>query len=147
MSDLLGWIPGLLEELGQAHLLRARRQVVSLPDGWCEIDGRRLRNFAGNDYLGLAQHPRLQQMALRALAEAGCGSGASPLVSGRSRWMVELDRWVVRLSGAPEETINRTSSESFSTDKLGNDQWTRLASTDEVSYPCMMSSLVEFPIR
>lgn len=91
MSDLLGWIPGLLEELGQAHLLRARRQVVSLPDGWCEIDGRRLRNFAGNDYLGLAQHPRLQQVALRALAEAGCGSGASPLVSGRSRWMVELE--------------------------------------------------------
>jgi hypothetical protein len=49
--------------------------------------------------------------------------------------MVELDRWVVRLSGAPEETISRTSSESFSTDKLGNDQWTRLASTDEASYP------------
>jgi hypothetical protein len=61
--------------------------------------------------------------------------------------MVELDRWVVRLSGAPEETISRTSSESFSTDKLGNDQWTRLASTDEVSYPCMMSSLFEFQMR
>ncbi len=68
-------------------------------------------------------------------------------LSGEARWMVELDRWVVRLSGAPEETISRTSSESFSTDKLGNDQWTRLASTDEVSYPCMMSSLFEFQMR
>jgi 8-amino-7-oxononanoate synthase len=91
MSDSLGWIPGLLAELGQAHLLRSRRQVVSLPDGWCEIDGRRLRNFAGNDYLGLAQHPRLREASRRALADAGCGSGASPLVSGRSRWMVELE--------------------------------------------------------
>jgi len=91
MSDSLGWIPGVLQELGQSHLLRARRQVVALPEGWCEVDGRRLRNFAGNDYLGLSQHPRLRNAAQRALGDAGCGSGASPLVSGRSRWMVELE--------------------------------------------------------
>ena len=91
MSDSLGWIEGLLEEMSLAHLRRARRQVVSFPDGWCEIDGRRLRNFAGNDYLGLAQHPRLREAARRALSDTGCGSGASPLVSGRSRWMVELE--------------------------------------------------------
>jgi 8-amino-7-oxononanoate synthase len=91
MSDSLGWIPGVLAELERSHLRRARRQVVSLPDGWCEVDGQRLRNFAGNDYLGLAQHPRLRQAAHRALTDAGCGAGASPLVSGRSRWMVELE--------------------------------------------------------
>ncbi|MFN9373282.1 MAG: 8-amino-7-oxononanoate synthase [Planctomycetaceae bacterium] len=103
MSDSLGWIPGVLEELGQSHLLRARRQVVSLPDGWCEIDGRRLRNFSGNDYLGLAQHPRLRDAARRALDASGCGAGASPLVSGRSLWMVELEEtlaWFERSDAA-----------------------------------------------
>jgi hypothetical protein len=47
-------------------------------------------------------------------------------------WMVELDRWVVGLSGTPEEIITRRSQDSFATDKLGLDQWSTLSETDEV---------------
>jgi hypothetical protein len=48
--------------------------------------------------------------------------------------VVELDRWVHRLSGAPQETISRSSTDSFFTDKMGQDQWTSAAATDEVGH-------------
>ena len=46
------------------------------------IDGRELLNLAGNDYLGLSQHPKLIEAAIQATQRYGVGSGASRLVSG-----------------------------------------------------------------
>ncbi len=47
-----------------------------------ERHGRRRVNFAGNDYLGLAGHPRLIEAAAEAARRWGVGAGASRLVSG-----------------------------------------------------------------
>jgi hypothetical protein len=46
-----------------------------------------------------------------------------------------MDRWVYKLSGAPEETIVRKSTESFLTDRTPVDQWTQFADFNEVKYP------------
>lgn len=45
-------------------------------------DGRSYRIFCSNDYLGLADHPRVVAAFQRAAAEYGVGSGAAHLVSG-----------------------------------------------------------------
>lgn len=81
-----------LTVLREESLLRPRRTVTSLRDGWCEIDGRRLRDFASNDYLNLAHDPRLSQAAIAACEEAGVGARASALISGRSPWHARLER-------------------------------------------------------
>jgi 7-keto-8-aminopelargonate synthetase-like enzyme len=52
MSDHFPWIPEELALLSEQGLLRVRRTVRRLPDGWCEVEGRRLLDFASNDYLG-----------------------------------------------------------------------------------------------
>ncbi|RQW78637.1 MAG: 8-amino-7-oxononanoate synthase, partial [Methylococcus sp.] len=50
-----------LDELERQGLTR-RRRVLSSPQGVdITVDGRRLVNFCGNDYLGLANHPRVVQ--------------------------------------------------------------------------------------
>ncbi|MEQ9453355.1 MAG: 8-amino-7-oxononanoate synthase [Phycisphaeraceae bacterium] len=46
------------------------------------LHGRDLINLASNDYLGLSQHPRLIQAAIKASQRYGTGSGASRLVVG-----------------------------------------------------------------
>jgi len=43
-----------------------------------------LINFGSNDYLGLAADPRLARSAKDAIDQYGFGSGASPLITGRS---------------------------------------------------------------
>ncbi len=80
-----------LAEIERQHLTRERRTVEALgrSDSGAAaaaadvvVDGRRLVNFCGNDYLGLARHPRVTAALRRAAAGWGVGSGASHLVTG-----------------------------------------------------------------
>ncbi|MES9857431.1 MAG: 8-amino-7-oxononanoate synthase [Sedimenticola sp.] len=73
-----------LDRRKRQHLYRSRR-VSSSPQGAeMLLDGRSLLNFCSNDYLGLANHPKLVD-ALKAGAEKyGMGSGAAHLVNGHT---------------------------------------------------------------
>ncbi len=82
-----------------AGLRRNRRVALPLPGGACEIDGRRLWNFANNDYLGLAADPRIAEAAQRAMSEVGVGSRASALVTGRTHWHEQLEQALARFEG------------------------------------------------
>lgn len=99
MPDPLYWLSGELEALCEAGLLRRRRRVTPLADGWCEIDGRRLRNFASNNYLNLTHDPRVIEAARNALAQFGTGAGASALVTGRTDWHVRLEERLADFEG------------------------------------------------
>jgi 8-amino-7-oxononanoate synthase len=65
---------------------RAPRRFDPAPandgSGWLADDGRRVVDFASNDYLGLARHPQVVASACEATEQLGTGSGASRLVSG-----------------------------------------------------------------
>jgi len=100
MSDVLDWVTTELSQLAEENLRRARRVVHPQPGGWCEVDDRRLRNFAGNDYLGLAGDPRLAAAAVRAIESTGTGARASALVCGRTPWHDELESQLARFEGA-----------------------------------------------
>lgn len=88
-----------LEDLGRQGLLRARR-VLDSPQGPVVLEGGRwLANFASNDYLGLANHPRIRAAAHRAIDEFGFGAGASPIVVGHSRLHEEAEAAFARFTG------------------------------------------------
>ncbi|HVV99531.1 MAG TPA: aminotransferase class I/II-fold pyridoxal phosphate-dependent enzyme, partial [Planctomycetaceae bacterium] len=89
---MLDWIDAELVELAANGLLRQRRSVRPQPGGMCEIEGRRLWNFAANDYLDLAFDPRVLAAAQQALIDSGAGATASALVSGRTPWHVALEQ-------------------------------------------------------
>lgn len=102
---MLPWIAAELAALSDAGLQRRRRELRLLSDGWCEIDGRRVCNFAGNDYLGLAHDPRVISAAEAALQEYGVGTGASALVCGRTKWHAKLERTLAEFEGQPAAVL------------------------------------------
>jgi 8-amino-7-oxononanoate synthase len=65
-----------------AHRRRRIPHLYRSDSVWVELDGRKLINFAANDYLGLASHAQICDAASRSVEAEGLGSGASRLVSG-----------------------------------------------------------------
>jgi 8-amino-7-oxononanoate synthase len=71
-----------LAELRELGLYR-RMRMVSGPQGpRVVLDGRPVLLLCSNNYLGLADHPRVREAAADAAMRWGVGSGASRLVSG-----------------------------------------------------------------
>lgn len=97
----LGWVSDELSWLDCAGLRRRRRVVRALPYGWCEIDGRRVRDFASNDYLHLAGDERLRRAAETALREGGVGARGSALICGRTLWHAALESSLAQFEGQP----------------------------------------------
>lgn len=99
--------PDLLRRLADDHARRVRenllRRVRTVEPGdgaRVVIDGKQLLNFASNDYLGLARHPRLAEALVRAAQADGVGAGAAHLLGGHreehSRLEERLARWTGR---------------------------------------------------
>lgn len=102
-----------LDERAATHRYRVRRLLESAQGPAVRVDGRDYLQFCSNDYLGLANHPRLIAAMQSAAADYGVGSGASHLVSGHSRWHHELEERLAALTG-------RSRALLFSTGYMAN---------------------------
>jgi 8-amino-7-oxononanoate synthase len=100
MSDPLAWIDDALADLDRNSL---RRTLVARSGPQrgdrIEIAGQTLVNFGSNDYLGLAADPRIIAAVRSTVEDAGWGSGASPLVTGRADLHAELERKLAEFEG------------------------------------------------
>lgn len=98
--------PDLLDRLAGAHaarteqaLLRRLRTVDAVSGCTVVIEGRPLLNFASNDYLGLAAHPRVIE-ALRETARGwGVGATAAHLLGGHRQAHAALEADLARWTG------------------------------------------------
>ena len=98
------WMESALAELRAAHLER-RLTTYPATGGRITLDGRTLLNFSGNDYLGLARHPRVIEAAAKALHEYGAGATASRLVTGTLPLHEELERRLAEFKGYPSALV------------------------------------------
>jgi 8-amino-7-oxononanoate synthase len=71
-----------LQSLREKDRYRQIRWVEEGPSPWVRMNGERVLLLCSNNYLGLANDPRLKEEALRAIAKWGCGSGGSRSISG-----------------------------------------------------------------
>ena len=75
---------GRLKQRQDEHLYRQRPLSFSPQQPHMQINGVHCINFCSNDYLGLANHPKIQQRLIEVLQnqEVSYGSGAAHLVTG-----------------------------------------------------------------
>jgi 8-amino-7-oxononanoate synthase len=91
----------LIADLKQRSLYRWLRTIDGVSGTHVTRDGRSLINFASNDYLGLAQHPRLKAAAEAAAQRFGAGSGASRLITGTLAIHSELEARLAEFKQTP----------------------------------------------
>ncbi len=98
-TSWLDEFPARIAALDHAHLRRQRRVVTPESGARMTVNGQSMLAFCSNDYLGLAQHPRLVQAACDAAQIYGMGSGGSPLVSGHSAANAALEQELATFVG------------------------------------------------
>ncbi len=81
-----------LLELEEKKLYRRMVTIDSTHDRWVKIQDRWVLLLCSNNYLGLANHPRVKKAVVEAINRYGFGSPASRLVAGNTVLHEELER-------------------------------------------------------
>jgi 8-amino-7-oxononanoate synthase len=105
MPDPYDWLTKSLATIHQAQWHRAPAAISHLQGTKIVVSGQELTNFAGNDYLSLAQDPRLQQAAIAAIQEYGTGSTGSRLVTGQRPIHRELEAAIAQFKGTADALV------------------------------------------
>jgi len=80
----LDWLSGALEQLEEQGLGRQRRVRSGPQQPKVTFAGRSVVHFGSNDYLDLANDPRIVRAVCTAVERDGWGAAASPLISGHT---------------------------------------------------------------
>jgi 8-amino-7-oxononanoate synthase len=89
--------------------LRRSRLVRQSPQGpRIVVDGREVLAFCSNDYLGLANHPRIVEAAIEAASRYGVGEGASHLLTGHSAVHERLEEKLAEFMQMPRTLLFST---------------------------------------
>jgi len=68
------------------------RTLGSAQGAWLMVDGKKVLNFCSNNYLGLANHPKIAAAAKAAIDEYGVGPGAVRTIAGTMDLHVKLEK-------------------------------------------------------
>ena len=99
-SAKLAWIEESLADLKQKGLFTTIRTIQSPQGGRLRVDGQEVLNFCSNNYLGLANDPRLVSAAAAAMQEMGVGPAAVRTIAGTTSLHIELERRLAGFKGA-----------------------------------------------
>src|SRR6266851_5642980 len=81
-----------LEGLDRDELLWRIRTLQSPSAPHARVDGKSVIVFCSNNYLGLANHPKLRQAAIAATRKYGAGSGSVRVIAGTMDLHVKLEK-------------------------------------------------------
>lgn len=92
MADRLSWIDDELNTLKESGFYNTIRTLGSPQGSHLVVDGKRVLNFCSNNYLGLANHPRLVEASIQAMKRYGIGPAAVRSIAGTMDLHIELEK-------------------------------------------------------
>ncbi len=98
----LDWLTQEIDGLKEQGLYNNIRTIGSPQGAWLTVDGKNVLNFCSNNYLGLANHPRLVQAAQEAVKKYGVGPGAVRTIAGTMDLHLQLEQRLAKFKGAED---------------------------------------------
>jgi len=93
------WLQQEIDGLKQAGLYNNIRTLSSPQGAWLVVDGKKVLNFCSNNYLGLANHPKIVDAACKATETYGVGPGAVRSIAGTMDLHIELEKRLAAFKG------------------------------------------------
>jgi len=95
----IDWLQEEINGLKEAGLYNNIRTLSSSQGAWLVVDGKRVLNFCSNNYLGLANHPKIVDAAQKATETYGVGPGAVRSIAGTMDLHIELEKRLAAFKG------------------------------------------------
>jgi glycine C-acetyltransferase len=96
MKEFLSYLEGEIEKLREARTLKLEVPLESAQDHHVLVDGRRVIMLTSNNYLGLANHERVRNAAIRAIEQWGAGMGSVRFICGTQLLHKQLEATISR---------------------------------------------------
>jgi glycine C-acetyltransferase len=104
-TDPLAYLGEQLETWRREGTYQRLRELQSACAPVSRFDGREVINLASNNYLGLADHPKLIEAAIEATRRFGVGSGAVRTISGTMSLHLELERRIAAFKNVEASVV------------------------------------------
>jgi len=101
-ADKFDFIRDDVTSLIDSGLFINLRIMGSPADAWMIVDGKRVLNFCTNNYLGLANHPKMKEIAKKAIDQWGVGPAAVRSIAGTQALHVELEKRLAAFKGVED---------------------------------------------
>jgi len=98
----LDWLTQEIEGLKEQGLYNRIRTIGSAQGAWLTVDRKNVLNFCSNNYLGLANHPKIVEAAKEATKKYGVGPAAVRSIAGTMDLHVQLEQRLARFKGAED---------------------------------------------
>lgn len=97
-----------MEQIHKKNLWRQLRRMDSVSSARVRVEGRELLMCASNNYLGLADDPRMTEAAIRAIRTFGTGSSGSRLTTGNTVLHEQLEARIAQFKGTESAIVFNT---------------------------------------
>jgi glycine C-acetyltransferase len=98
----LDWLTQEIEGLKEQGLYNRIRTIGSAQGAWLTVDGKNVLNFCSNNYLGLANHPKIVEAAKDATKKYGVGPAAVRSIAGTMDLHLQLEQRLAKFKGAED---------------------------------------------
>ncbi|MBV6451457.1 MAG: putative pyridoxal phosphate-dependent acyltransferase [Anaerolineales bacterium] len=98
----IDWLTQELDGLKEQGLYNRIRTIGSAQGARLVVDGKDVLNFCSNNYLGLANHPKLVEAAKEATKKFGVGPAAVRTIAGTTDLHVQLEQRLAKFKGAED---------------------------------------------
>ena len=98
----LDWLTQEIDGLKEQGLYNRIRTIGSAQGAWLIVDGKNVLNFCSNNYLGLANHPKIVEAAKEATKKYGVGPAAVRSIAGTMDLHVQLEQRLAKFKGAED---------------------------------------------
>ncbi|OGV56490.1 MAG: 8-amino-7-oxononanoate synthase [Lentisphaerae bacterium GWF2_50_93] len=102
---VVDFISQFLKDAEASGSRRRLRSIIPVSARECIVDGWKCIDFSSNNYLALADHPKLKEEAVRWTKLYGAGSRASRLVTGTFAPYLELENKIAAWKGSEAALI------------------------------------------
>ncbi len=91
-ANFQSWLGSQIQTLKDQNLYKVPKILESPAGGRVRMNGKEVVNLSSNNYLGLANHPKVKQAALDAIERWGVGAGAVRWIGGTMSVHEELEQ-------------------------------------------------------